>query len=245
MNPRIHNIAMKMGAAADEFGRSDGLYSRLPYVLATWHAPVLGSGDRGRRTSQGGVEVSNVGGRDFTVLSNGDSRMSHRFFALHACWKQGGPSSENRPAVLLFRSNTICRGLLDAGHPRVLCWMLGETRPKVGELSVITFECTVQEGCVSDELRPGLESAIEKVCDDVLGQDEGPVTVSWTVIPKGFGFRGGVPSTTSLVRGRIPDGCDRDTRSRILESIGDAWCRITGASQHELMVSARDWSWSG
>ena len=110
---------------------------------------------------------------------------------------------------------------------------------------MITFECTVQEGCVSDQLRPDLASAIEKVCSDVLGRDQGRVNVSWTVIPKGFGFRGGEPSTTSLVRGRIPDGCDGETRARILESIGDSWCRITGASAHELMVSARDWSWSG
>ena len=110
---------------------------------------------------------------------------------------------------------------------------------------MITFECTIQEGCVSDKLRPGIESAIGKVCNDVLGRDEGPVSVWWTVIPKGFGFRGGEPSTTSLVRGRIPDGCDRETRSRFLEAIGDSWCRITGASQHELMVSARDRSWPG
>lgn len=110
---------------------------------------------------------------------------------------------------------------------------------------MITFECTIQEGCVSDDLRPALAAAIERVCHNVLGPDQDPLTVSWTVIPKGFGFRGGEPSTTSLVRGRIPDGCDRETRARFIEAIGDSWCRITGASQHELMVSARDWSWSG
>ena len=110
---------------------------------------------------------------------------------------------------------------------------------------MIYFECTVQEGCVTDELRPRLRSAIEKVCNEILGEDQGPVNVSWVVVPKGFGFRGGQPSTTSLVRGRIPDGCARETRSRILESIGDSWCGITGASPNELMVSARDKSWSG
>ena len=110
---------------------------------------------------------------------------------------------------------------------------------------MIHFECTVQEGCVSEDLRPSLASAIEKACNEALGHDEGPVEVSWTVIPKGFGFRGGQPSTTSLVRGQIPDGYDQVTRSRILKSIGDSWCQITGASPGELMVSARDRSWSG
>ena len=110
---------------------------------------------------------------------------------------------------------------------------------------MIHFECTVQDGCVPDDLRPSLASAIEKACNEALGHDEGPVEVSWAVIPKGFGFRGGQPSTTSLVRGRIPDGCDRETRSRMLKAIGDSWCQITDASPEELMVSARDRRWSG
>ena len=110
---------------------------------------------------------------------------------------------------------------------------------------MINFECTIQEGCVADELRPRLASEIEKVCYDVLGPDRGPIDVSWVVIPEGFGFRGGRPSTTSLVRARIPDGCDRETRSRFLKSIGDSWCRISGVAPEELMVSARDQSWPG
>jgi hypothetical protein len=110
---------------------------------------------------------------------------------------------------------------------------------------MIRFECTVQEGCVPDRLRPVLSAAIEDACADALGRQQGPVEIVWTVIPKGFAFRGGQPSTTSQVRGQIPDGCDRDTRARLLMSIGDAWCRITGASTDELMVAARDESWSG
>ena len=47
----------------------------------------------------------------------------------------------------------------------------------------------------------------------------------------------------ALVRGRIPDGCDRGTRARLLMGIADAWRRITGAAEDEVIVSARDWSW--
>ena len=111
---------------------------------------------------------------------------------------------------------------------------------------MIHFECTVQEGCVQDALRPALGSAIESACTNILGDRAcGSVEITWSVIPKGFGFRGGQPSTTSQVRGRIPDGCDRETRTHLLTSIGDSWCRITGASPEELMVAARDQSWSG
>ena len=118
--------------------------------------------------------------------------------------------------------------------------------PASGHSEMIHFECTVQEGCVRDALRPALGSAIESACTDILGDRAcGSVEITWSVIPKGFGFRGGQPSTTSQVRGRIPDGCDRKTRTHLLTSIGDSWCRITGASPEELMVAARDQSWSG
>ena len=110
---------------------------------------------------------------------------------------------------------------------------------------MIEFQCTVQEGCIPGTLRSELAHAIECCCREVLGMEQGPVTVSWVAIPKGFGFRGGHPSTTSLVRGKIPDGCDKGTRSELMKRIGDEWCRIAGAKKDELIVSARDISWAG
>ena len=110
---------------------------------------------------------------------------------------------------------------------------------------MIEFQCTVQEGCIAGALRSELDHTIESCCLEVLGVDQGPVTVNWVDIPKGFGFRGGHPSTTSIVRGKIPDGCDEGTRSELMGRIGDEWCRITGAKQDELIVSARDISWAG
>ena len=110
---------------------------------------------------------------------------------------------------------------------------------------MIDFECTVQEGCVGADLRPRLEQAVESVCNEVLGVESGPVNVSWVEVRKGFGFRGGEPSTTSLVRGRIPDGCSRETRGRLLHALGETWRRIAGAAEDEVIVSARDRSWTG
>lgn len=110
---------------------------------------------------------------------------------------------------------------------------------------MVTFEFFVQEGCVADESRARIVADVEGVCAAVLGAEAGPVSVSWTVIPKGFGFRGGEPSTTSLVRSRIPDGYDSDVRARFLRSIAATWCNLTGATEDEVIVSARDWSWTG
>ncbi|MDE0624955.1 MAG: hypothetical protein OXH99_01015 [Bryobacterales bacterium] len=108
---------------------------------------------------------------------------------------------------------------------------------------MVAFEMFVQEGCVPEDLRPGIAAAVEGICLDVLGA--GDVSIEWTVVARGYGFRGGKPSTTSLVRGRIPDGCDRGTRARFLMGIADAWRRITGAAEDEVIVSGRDWSWVG
>lgn len=110
---------------------------------------------------------------------------------------------------------------------------------------MIVLDLFLQEGCVADTLRPTLAASLEAASLAVLGADAGPVEIRWTVIRKGFGFRGGRPSTTSLVRGRIPDGCDSKTRANLLRTIGEAWCRVTGAGEEEVVVSACDWSWSG
>ena len=110
---------------------------------------------------------------------------------------------------------------------------------------MIEFLCTVQEECISENIRGELEKALEEVCSEILGQTNGLFRVSWTEIPKEFGFRGGRPTTTSHVRGQIPDGCDSETRERLMKEIGERWYDITGQTEHELIVSARDEGWEG
>ena len=110
---------------------------------------------------------------------------------------------------------------------------------------MIEFLCTVQEGCIPENIRSELETALEKVSIEILGQSKGPFSISWTEIPKDFGFRGGQPTTTSHVRGQIPNGCDSETRERLMKEIGERWYDITGQTEHELIVSARDEGWEG
>lgn len=123
--------------------------------------------------------------------------------------------------------------------------MFGLIQSSLATGTLISFEIYIQEGSVPDDLRPALEAAIGSASTDVLGQWAGPIEFTWTVVARGFGFRGGLPSTTSLVRGRIPDGCDRPTRERFLRSVGGEWRRLTGCAEDEVIVSARDWSWAG
>ena len=162
---------------------------------------------------------------------------------------EGGPRASSVP----FRSPRKGGASSDAVHH--CATMIGCTTRLVGLVlssisdrrvtGMINFEIYVQEGCVSGGTRPALESALESVCGDVLSPEAGPVMFTWIVIAKGYGFRGGIPSTTSLVRSRIPDGCVRSTRERFLRSIGAEWCRLTKCAHDEVLVSARDWSWEG
>lgn len=105
---------------------------------------------------------------------------------------------------------------------------------------MIDFNCIVQEGCVPEGIRPKLASDLANVAVSILGGDPDAVEVEFAEIPSGFGFRGGEVSTTSMLRGRIPPGCDQDTRVRLMRALSDAWRENTGCSEDELVVSARD-----
>lgn len=96
-----------------------------------------------------------------------------------------------------------------------------------------------------DSRRPAIMAALDAACRRFLGSDTDPIEARWTVVRKGYGFRGGEPSTTSLVRARIPDGCSTETRAALLGTIGAAWCEVTRTGEEEVVVSARDWSWTG
>jgi hypothetical protein len=102
------------------------------------------------------------------------------------------------------------------------------------------FNCIIQEGVIPDDLRPTLVSGLARITTSILGGSPDDVDVEFTVIPHGFGFRGGELSTTSLVRGYIPPGCEQETRVQLMQEICDMWCEATGCSVDELVVSARD-----
>lgn len=107
-------------------------------------------------------------------------------------------------------------------------------------MSRVSFNCTMQEGQVGEEMRAKLAIALRQITRDVLGESPDDVPVEFTDIPKGFGFRGGEPSTTSLVRGSIVGGVTQDVREEFMRRICDSWMEISGCSVDDLVVSARD-----
>lgn len=87
---------------------------------------------------------------------------------------------------------------------------------------------------------PELRTRLAHTAAAVLGGSAEDVVVEFTVIPHGYGFRGGELSTTSLVRGLIPPGCVQEVRVDLMRRICDMWCDLTGCTVEELVVSARD-----
>lgn len=111
------------------------------------------------------------------------------------------------------------------------------------EDTVITYNCTIQEGVISDEQREALNLRLVQIGAAVLGVPQDDITVSYEVIPHGFGFRGGELSTSSSVRSRIPDGFSQEKRVEFMQAVQDMWMEVTGQTTAELVVGAADASY--
>ena len=107
-------------------------------------------------------------------------------------------------------------------------------------MSRVRFNCTMQEGQIDATTRARLADGLRTIAADVLGEAAADVPVDFSDIPEGFGFRGGAPSTTSLVRGAIVGGVTQDVREDVMRRIIDMWTEVSGCSVDELVVTAAD-----
>jgi len=98
----------------------------------------------------------------------------------------------------------------------------------------------MQEGQIDEPTRARLAEGLRAIAADVLGESPSDVPVQFSDIPSGFGFRGGAPSTTSLVRGAIVGGVSQDVREDVMQRIIDMWTEVSGCTVDELVVTAAD-----
>ena len=108
---------------------------------------------------------------------------------------------------------------------------------------MISYTCTIQEGVIPPEQRDELRENLIQIGSSILGVAQDDITVEYEIIPRGFGFRGGEVSTSSSVRGRIPDGHSQETRVQFMQAVQDMWIRVTGQTTAELVVGAADYSY--
>ena len=109
---------------------------------------------------------------------------------------------------------------------------------------MITFNCTIQEGVISEATREVVNIRLVQICAEVLGEAPDDVAVNYEVIPHGFGFRGGEISTSSSVRSVIPIGFSQEKRVEFMTRVQDMWIEVTGQTAAELVVGAADFGYS-
>lgn len=107
-------------------------------------------------------------------------------------------------------------------------------------MAQVVYHCTMQEGQIGAAQRVRLADGLVKLTGRVLGVSANEVAVAFSDIPRGYGFRGGEPSTTSLVRGSIQGGLGQSVRVDLMRAICDMWMELSGCSVDELVVTARD-----
>lgn len=107
-------------------------------------------------------------------------------------------------------------------------------------MAQVRYDCTMQEGQIGEDARARLADGLRAVTERVLGAGADVVSVDFSDIPQGFGFRGGEPSTTSLVRGSIVGGLEQPVRVELMRAICDMWMEVSGCTVDELVVTARD-----
>ena len=107
-------------------------------------------------------------------------------------------------------------------------------------MAQVRYDCTMQEGQIGEDVRARLADGLRAVTERVLGAGADVVSVGFSDIPQGFGFRGGEPSTTSLVRGSIVGGLEQPVRVELMRAICDMWMEVSGCTVDELVVTARD-----
>ncbi len=109
---------------------------------------------------------------------------------------------------------------------------------------MITYNCTIQEGVIPEEQRRILNAQLVQIGSEILGVAPDDIIINYEVIPRGFGFRGGGPSTSSSVRSVIPIGFSQEKRVEFLQTVQDMWVEVTGQTTDELVVSAADFGYN-
>ena len=109
---------------------------------------------------------------------------------------------------------------------------------------MIIYNCVIQEGVIPAEQREILNARLVQIGASVLGEAPDDITVNYEVIPRGYGFRGGEPSTSSMVRSVIPAGFPQETRVEFMQQVQDMWIEVTGQTTDDLVVGAADFGYS-
>ena len=102
------------------------------------------------------------------------------------------------------------------------------------------YACMIQDGQEPHRQRAALEAGLATLAQRTFGEAPEEVEITWTVLPKGWAFTAGEPSTSSICVRSVPVGYPDDQREALLRAICDLWVETTGCSIEEIVATAFD-----
>src|SRR5579872_3715621 len=99
------------------------------------------------------------------------------------------------------------------------------------------YQCFVKEGLLSDPLRREIVQEITKIHCEATGVPPAFVRAFFLELPYGTSFTAGEPVETSLINGKIRAGRTLETRQQMIADIASMWERLTGQSEHDLVIA--------
>ncbi len=99
------------------------------------------------------------------------------------------------------------------------------------------FRCFVQEGSAAHLRGEDLERRLhEHHAHHYPGEQ---VTVNRVVVPPGYMFTGGRPSTSSVVIFTLDHETTLDSREEYMRGMCDLWTEVTGCTKHEIVIALK------
>ena len=102
------------------------------------------------------------------------------------------------------------------------------------------FQVILHEGVFDESLHASLTQELCHIYAKIFAVAEDQLSADITVIPKGRFFTAAKPSRTSLVGIGVPAGTSNTDRTRLMSEITSMWCRVTGCTANEVVISASD-----
>lgn len=102
------------------------------------------------------------------------------------------------------------------------------------------YTCMIQDGQEPHHQMEALAAGLAALAQRTFSEAPAEVEINWNVLPKGWAFTAGEPSTSSICVRSVPVGYPDDQREELLHAICDLWMDTTGCSIDEIVATAFD-----
>lgn len=102
------------------------------------------------------------------------------------------------------------------------------------------YVCMIQQGQSPQQHQEELAEGLRRIGRETFGDGPEGAEISWVVLPKGYAWTAGEPSTSSIVIRSVPVGYPAEEREAYLRSVCDLWMDVSGCSVNEIVATAWD-----